>query len=183
MVFQALIKKEPIKFNMINFIAGFFISFFIGACEVKNKNLPDTSREDTKTFCGACWELEKGLTFLAKGDLETGVKYFLRDQSSDALQELPEFLGNKMGAYWDTQDVVYEDINHDDKKDIIILARYMTGIGPSGSEPFQVPGFYIKTADGFRQDVKLFNEANDENYGGQIWDIKKLVLFVKKKFQ
>lgn len=182
MFLHALIQQPPIKIKTINITAVFLISFVIGGCKIQNKNIVDSSLAN-EDKCENCWELEKGLMLEAKGGLETGVKYFLGGHSVNGLQELPEFLGNKMGVYWDTQNVAYEDINHDGKKDIIILARYITGIGPSGSEPFQVSGFYLNTNVGFRQDVKNFTAANNEIVNRRIINLEKLILFLNNKFK
>ncbi|MGH9197058.1 MAG: hypothetical protein ACRD1T_15130 [Acidimicrobiia bacterium] len=127
---------------------------------------------------GEAWPLDGGLRLMAIGKLGGGsnrVDYALQTSDGKTVAQLPEFYGNDMWSYWDTRAVAYEDIDGDARKDIVILASFMTGIGPGGADPFDVAGFYLNTDQGFQSAEDLDDLANSEQYAQRRGTVEDLV--------
>ncbi len=96
------------------------------------------------------------------------VDYVLKDKQGKAVYRFPDFHVNGKYAYYETRDISLGDVNHDGRKDVAIIAEFMTGIGPSGAEPFGVAGLYLQTGNGFERAVELEELLNGDRYYG-IW--------------
>ncbi|TNE52558.1 MAG: hypothetical protein EP343_00050 [Deltaproteobacteria bacterium] len=67
------------------------------------------------------------------------------------VQRLPAFSGNR----WRVSSiaaVALRDINKDGKRDVVVMADCMTGMGPQGARPFRVTTTYFQGAGGFFTD-------------------------------
>ena len=53
--------------------------------------------------------------------------------------------------------VSFQDINRDGNKDIIIIADFMTGIGPNGAKPFPLPIVYLRLPHNWMMDEEFSN--------------------------
>ena len=101
--------------------------------------------------------------------------YVLRTPEGKIVSALPAFYGDGQWAYYDTSRAVFEDIDRDGRRDIVILAQYMTGIGPTGAEPFDVAGFYLRTDEGFMRATRLEDLANAGPQAGKWRSIDDLI--------
>ena len=77
-------------------------------------------------------------------------------QSSDLhIQELERSFPNYEFA--EIAAVSFQDINRDGNKDIIIIADFMTGIGPNGAKPFPLPIVYLRLTHNWMMDEEFSN--------------------------
>ena len=51
--------------------------------------------------------------------------------------------------------VSFRDINKDSRKDVLLITKYMSGVGPGGAEPFFVTQIYLNDAGAFHEDPSL----------------------------
>jgi len=128
------------------------------------------------------WPLDGGLRLVAIGEagVSSRVDYVLQTRDGKTVTKLPDFYGNGIWSYWDTRAVAYEDIDGDGHKDIVILARFVTGIGPSGADPFEVAGFYFNTDQGYQSVEDLDDLANSEQYAQRRGTLKELVTLARE---
>jgi hypothetical protein len=129
------------------------------------------------------WPLDAGLRLVAIGDLDgvsSRVDYVLQTSDGKTVTELPDFYGNGNWSYWDTRAVAYEDIDGNGHKDIVILARFVTGIGPSGADPFDVAGFYLNTDQGYQSVEDLDDLVNSEQYAQRRGTVEQLVTLARE---
>ena len=91
--------------------------------------------------------------------------YLLRD--GNVVIELPEFYGNEYWAFYEVVAVSFKDVNSDGLKDILIIAEYTTGIGPTGTEPFTVNDVFFQASNKFIKKEKISELLNDrKSYPG-----------------
>jgi hypothetical protein len=88
------------------------------------------------------------------------VDYLLQDVQGRTLLKLPDFPPNQEYAYDETRAAAFADLDGDGRDDLAIIARYMTGIGPSGADPFDVAGFYLRAEEGFTAAPGLGEQIN-----------------------
>ena len=70
--------------------------------------------------------------------------------------------------------VGFPDLDGDGKLDIVVVREFMTGIGPTGAQPFTVAEAWINKGGGkFAADEKL-NESLEKKKAKTIGDVKKL---------
>ncbi|WP_052410389.1 hypothetical protein [Paenibacillus durus] len=89
------------------------------------------------------------------------LKFFLVDASGKILYEFPDFYGNQWNTLFEMKAVSFKDVNKDGLKDIIIIAEFMTGVGPDGAEPFNVGDVYFQTKTGFVNNPELDEAIHD----------------------
>lgn len=71
--------------------------------------------------------------------------FYLLNQAGRILYEFPDFYGNEHGwAADEIKAIAFRDVNHDGRKDIIIIGSYITGMGPNAAVPFDVAGVYFQ---------------------------------------
>ncbi len=88
------------------------------------------------------------------------LKMYLMDGNGKVLYELPNFYGNSWSMLSEVTDVALNDLNHDGLKDIIVIACYMTGVGPTGAEDFPTVGVYFQHGREFVSIPWLDDEIN-----------------------
>ena len=104
-------------------------------------------------------------------------------QNGKVLYELPDYYGNKSWSFDDVIAVAFKDLNYDNLKDIIVMTNYITGMGPSGMEPFRVIDVYFQKKDGFKQYEDISEKLNDPKNYKQLKTIKDVVITVRKMFE
>lgn len=104
--------------------------------------------------------------------------FYLVDDSQNVLYDFPEFYGNQWSTFFEFQAVAFRDVNNDGLKDIIIIADYMTGVGPTGAIPFHVASIYYQKDKDFMSVLDLDNKINDE---GKNENIDMVLKFAKGK--
>lgn len=111
-----------------------------------------------------------------EGDFALNSLYlYLADSNSNILYEFPNFYGNGT-MFFDLPAVSFQDVNSDGLKDVIIIAEYMTGVGPTGAQEFPIADVYFQTEEGF---VSLPTVAEEINSSGQNDSISKVADYVK----
>ncbi len=119
------------------------------------------------------------VTFVAgfgEGDFSLDSLYlYLADKNSNILYEFPYFYGNGM-MFSRIAAVSFEDVNEDGLKDVIVIAYYMTGAGPTGAEEFEVADVYFQKGKEF---ITLPEVADEINSIRQNDSIAKIVDYVK----
>ena len=63
------------------------------------------------------------------------------------------------------------------------MTNYITGMGPSGMEPFRVIDVYFQTLDGFKQYEDISEELTDSKNYEHLKTIKDVVIAVRKMFE
>jgi hypothetical protein len=77
------------------------------------------------------------------------------------LYKFPECYGNAQNWYaFELKAVAFRDLNNDGLKDVIVVADYITGIGPDGAKPFPVVAVYLNRGNRFDNDPELNGELN-----------------------
>ncbi len=59
---------------------------------------------------------------------------------------------------WAITAVAFADVNSDGRKDVIVMAKAITGIGPTGARPFDANTIYYNTGKGRFATVAVVNE-------------------------
>ena len=107
--------------------------------------------------------------------------YLMRD--SIIVYKLPEHYGNENWAFEDIIAISFKDLNHDGLRDIIIISNYITGIGPTGIEPFKVIDVYFQYDSGFNKNTLLSENLNNEENFTLLKTIKDIVIYVRSIFK
>lgn len=102
------------------------------------------------------------------------IDFFLVDHSNRILHTFPTYYGNEHWTFHGIKAVSFKDINNDSLKDILIITEHITGIGPSGTDPFDVAGFYIQGEKGFKRHKELEEMVNSDALYGQWKSISDL---------
>lgn len=94
------------------------------------------------------------------------------------IYKFPEFYGNQWSMLDELEAVSFQDVNMDGLKDILIIADYMTGVGPTGAEPFPVGSIYFQKGKEFHNIPELDDEILDEQKNESV---EMILNFVKGK--
>ena len=106
--------------------------------------------------------------------------YLLRD--GDIVTVLPEFQTEVSSWSYEAMSAIsFKDIDKDGLKDIIVMAYYVTGIGPTGMRPFLVKDIYFQTKEGFVKKKKVSKLLNDSKHYQKLKSIKNIVSFLQKR--
>jgi hypothetical protein len=79
----------------------------------------------------------------------------LQDEAGRSVYRFAPLPGTGVYAYFQTRDMALADIDQDGMDDVVVVIEAMTGIGPSGAEPFPLTGVYLRRSDGFERSVEL----------------------------
>lgn len=112
------------------------------------------------------------------GDGHIDLLLTLKDSEGNDLYTFPK---PKLVESWDfysVKAVSFKDLNQDRKKDIIVLADYITGRGSDGSVPFTVPTIYIQKDKEFLSDLDLDNSLFSS---GKVTTVNDVVTYFTKK--
>ena len=99
-------------------------------------------------------------------------------KNSNPVYEFPKFHGNEW-SFEILNGVAFRDVNNDGNLDIILVAEYVTGIGPGGVVPFQVAGIYIYKKNGFQEEPDLTEKLDEK----QLKSIQAVEEFAKSYFE
>jgi hypothetical protein len=103
------------------------------------------------------------------------VDFFLVNPSNHILYTFPTYYGNEHWAFYSMKAVSFKDMNRDGLKDVMMITEHVTGIGPSGAEPFVAAGFYLQGEKGFTRYRTLEEKVNSEPLYGTWKSISDLV--------
>ncbi|WP_139074693.1 hypothetical protein [Paenibacillus elgii] len=102
----------------------------------------------------------------------------LKDAEGHTLYTFPQ---PKLTASWNFESVKavsFKDVDGDGKKDVIVLADYVTGKGSRGSAAITAPSIFIQKDKSFVSDVEIDNRLNAS---GKISTVSDVVAFFKAK--
>lgn len=103
--------------------------------------------------------------------------YYANDKK--VLYEFPSEEEN-FGLLDSIQEVAFQDITGDGKKDVIIIYTYFFGAGPQGAIPRTMSRIYMATENGYQIDTDLENEIMD-NFGAEEYTAEDISAYVLKK--
>jgi hypothetical protein len=112
------------------------------------------------------------------GDPIRKAYFYLAGNNGQVLYSFPEFSGNSRNFCTGIRAIAFSDFNHDGLTDIIIIAEFVTGIGPTGTVPFPVAGTYFQKDKKFINDPNLDKQIND---AGKNKKIEMVVEFIEGK--
>lgn len=98
------------------------------------------------------WYLEESKRVLKMG---------LIDHDQNILYKFSDLLEDTPWNLYKVRAISFNDINRDGKKDIIVIAEYVTGAGPTGATPFPVAGIYFQKDKEFVRVQKLDEQITD----------------------
>jgi hypothetical protein len=101
---------------------------------------------------------------------------FLTDLNKNVIYEFPDF--NRDFELDALRAVSFKDLNQDGLKDVIVIAEYMTGVGPEGAVPFPVAGIYFQRDKQFIRIPELDEAINKQ---GKNESIDEIVDYVSGK--
>ena len=108
----------------------------------------------------------KAVTFASYNDYEIGpakVRFYLL-RNEQVIFEFPElYIHSGNWSFESLKAISFKDVNSDGLKDVIIIADYVTGIGPTGMIPFLVAGVYLQQEGKFISDNKINKILNAQN--------------------
>lgn len=87
----------------------------------------------------------------------TSLKFYLLGSNGNVKYEFPDFICSNLG-YYGIRAVAFNDVNHDGKKDVIIIAA----LNQIGEVEYDEAKVYLSTENNFSMDRKL-NSCIDEN--------------------
>jgi hypothetical protein len=99
----------------------------------------------------------------------------LEDGAGNAVYRFPPLPGTGEVAFFRTQDAGIADVDRDGLDDVVIVVEAMTGIGPSGAEPFPLAGVYLRRGEGFVRSVALEEALNSDPAYGRWNDLPSLL--------
>ncbi|TCK93206.1 hypothetical protein EDC19_1397 [Natranaerovirga hydrolytica] len=104
------------------------------------------------------------------------VRFALCDNDKNIIYNLPKFYGNKW-VFSEIDSVVFQDINKDGSKDIVIIAYFIRGHGNNAASEFPVVGVYFQKNNEFIVYPDLNEELNVDN---QNIDKKKIIAHLEE---
>ena len=142
---------------------------------------PKGERIDQQTF-KAKFKHFKDVMFASYNDYEVGPAkvhfYLLRDDR--IVFEFPDFYINSTSwSFEGVAAVSFKDVNMDGLKDVIIIAEYVTGIGPTGMVPFLVKGVYFQEPGKFSSNEKLNKLLSSSDNYSKLTTISSIVKYLK----
>ena len=123
------------------------------------------------------------VTFVSGSIEEDGLyklKLCLIDGNGKVLYEFPDFYGNNWPMFFEVWSVAFDDLNGDGLKDVVAIASFMTGAGPTGAEEFPVAGVYFQHGKEFvsipwldEEIIENVTEVNISNVSDYIKKVDK----------
>lgn len=84
----------------------------------------------------------------------------LQDEAGRTVYKLPELPEAGVWSFWRTADLAAADLDGDGRDDLVAVVEYMTGIGPTGADPFTWAAVYLQRPGGFERDPTREAAAN-----------------------
>lgn len=141
----------------------------------KGENIPEQTFETSfKNF--------KKVKFASYNDYSVGPAkvyfYLLKDER--VIYQFPDYhIWSTSWSFESIKAVAFKDVNADGLKDVVIIAEYVTGIGPTGMIPFLVKGVYFQGSDQFTTNIEISNLINSEKNYKKIKTISAVVKYMK----
>lgn len=89
------------------------------------------------------------------------VHFYLTDSIGNMVYDFPDSLFNEW-IFYEVSAISFKDMNHDGRKDIIIIISYMFGHGEHAAEEFSVARVFFQEGTEFVNDSKLDEQLNDK---------------------
>lgn len=94
------------------------------------------------------------------------LEFYLVDLNNEVLYKYPDFFANQW-IFFEIKEILFQDINDDDKTDVIVNAYYMVGAGKQAGIPFPTATIFFQDDTEF-VNFKVLDEAlhladKDEN--------------------
>ena len=120
--------------------------------------------------------------FISTVNMEDQLYFFYIVKDNKIFYQFPDSYGHDF-YYDELKAVAFKDMNDDDLIDVIVITDCVTGIGPTGTEPFPVVTIYFATPDGdFARNVSIDEEVTDKyNNDPKIKSIKDIYNYLKKR--
>jgi hypothetical protein len=156
---ESFLLDENLIWKNINYVPGFSV--------MKDQSFPVDFEN---------WGEVYFVSGIGEGEFSRDNLYlYLADKNSNILYEFPSFYGN-IWVFSSLAAVSFQDVNSDGLKDVVVVAYYLTGTGPTGAEEFPVADVYFQTADGF---ISLPDVVDEINFSGRNDSIVTVVDYVK----
>jgi hypothetical protein len=110
-----------------------------------------------------------------EGSTPARIAYDLVDAKGQVVMTLPDPYGSGEWWYDRTVATAFEDIDGDHREDILIIADYLTGIGPEGAKPFPVASVYLRRGAGFKPATALNERLNNGQHAKQVGTLAGLI--------
>ncbi len=104
------------------------------------------------------------------------LKFYLIDKEENIIYRFSDLLDQTPWDFYGIRAISFKDANADGLKDIIIIAEYLTGAGPTGATPFPVAGIYFQNKKDFARVPELEEEINNS---GKNESIELILDFIK----
>ncbi len=92
----------------------------------------------------------------------------LQSPTGAVVGDLAPLAGTGDYAFYQMTDARFADVDGDGRPDLVVVAQFMTGIGPSGAEPFPIATVYLGQEAGFERSRALEDKLNAPDKGA--WD-------------
>jgi hypothetical protein len=107
----------------------------------------------------------------------------LEDSAGTPVYRFPDLPGVNEYAYYGTEALALEDVDADGRDDVIAIVELVTGIGPTGAEPFVLAGVYLQRDNGFERANELEEFANSPPVYNRWHDISSLIAVLEHQAQ
>jgi len=124
----------------------------------------------------------KNVMFSSYNDFESGPGkvHFYLFRNNKIVYEFPEFpVDSGSWSFENVKAISFKDINNDGLKDVIVIAEYITGIGPNGMIPFLVKGVYLQRKGKFVSAEKISKLLSSEKNYSSLKTISSIVKYLK----
>lgn len=112
------------------------------------------------------------------GDPKLKAYFFLISDKGEVLYTFPDFFGNRWNNCRGIVAVSFTDVNHDGLTDVVVIAQYATGVGPTGNRPYPIASVYFQKGKEFVNDPKLDEQLNNFD---KRWNIDMVLEFMDGK--
>lgn len=113
-------------------------------------------------------------------DSIANVNFYLANRNGLVTYEFPIHYANEFGYIDEVVAVSFQDVDEDNKKDIIVICSVMSGVGKNGAIPFYVPDIYFQQEYG---NYEIRRKISDELYTHiETKNISNIVEFMTKKY-
>lgn len=91
------------------------------------------------------------------------LEIFVMSPSGEVVHQLPPDTDTESWVLWEIKAVSFMELDFDGSEpDVIVIADYITGIGPTGSEPFPVTTVYLNQGSRFIVDQQASRFVTDQ---------------------
>ncbi|MCK4709882.1 MAG: hypothetical protein KAU21_14785 [Gammaproteobacteria bacterium] len=167
-------------FNLKIFIVLLCTGLFSGISYADQK-VPKGEIIPEQTF-KANFKNYKNITFASYNDYETGpakVHFYLIKDNQVVLEFSDFYINSTSWSFESVKAVSFRDVNADGLKDVVVIAEYVTGIGPTSMIPFLIKGVYFQGKNEFSSNLSVNKLLNSEKNYSKLKNISSIVRFVR----